>query len=211
MIAHNGYVQYGCGMSAPASWTNFDASPTPRLQRIPVVGWVVSKFRPTFPKGIHYGDIVKGLPIAEGSCDAIYCSHVLEHLALDDLRTALRHTFRYLKPGGVFRSVQPDLEFMARAYVSSTEERPAITFLQQTILGFPSRPRGLSGFIKENLGNSRHLWLWDERTLAAELRDVGFTEIRRAQYQDSPDPRFRDVEEITRWENCLGMECKRPA
>ncbi len=32
------YVQYGCGLSAPAGWNNYDASPTLRLQKLPVVG-----------------------------------------------------------------------------------------------------------------------------------------------------------------------------
>src|SRR5262245_22988509 len=30
------YVQYGCGLSAPDDWLNFDASPTLWLQLIPV-------------------------------------------------------------------------------------------------------------------------------------------------------------------------------
>jgi hypothetical protein len=27
---------------------------------------------------------------------------------------------------------------------------------------------------------------------------------------DNPDPHFADVEDAGRWENCLGMECRRP-
>ena len=29
------YVQYGCGINAPQSWINFDASPNLRLERLP--------------------------------------------------------------------------------------------------------------------------------------------------------------------------------
>src|SRR5262249_16855882 len=107
-------VQYGCGTSTAEGWRNFDASPTLRFERIPVVGRLYSKNGARFPGNAEYGDIVKGLPIADGSCDAVYCSHVLEHLALDDLHVALANTLRIVKPGGVFRLVVPDLEVLAR-------------------------------------------------------------------------------------------------
>ena len=32
------YVQYGCGLSAPNEWINFDVSPTLRIQKIPIIG-----------------------------------------------------------------------------------------------------------------------------------------------------------------------------
>ena len=41
----------------------------------------------------EYGDIINGLPLPEKSCKAIYCSHFLEHLSLQDFRTALKNTF----------------------------------------------------------------------------------------------------------------------
>ena len=43
------YVQYGCGLSAPHEWLNFDASPILRLQKLPLLGQLVGgpKFPPT--------------------------------------------------------------------------------------------------------------------------------------------------------------------
>jgi hypothetical protein len=32
------YVQYGCGWSAPKEWVNYDASPTLKWERIPILG-----------------------------------------------------------------------------------------------------------------------------------------------------------------------------
>src|SRR5271154_2334251 len=83
------YVQYGCGFSAPAQWTNFDASLTLRLERVPLLGGVAAGKNGRFPSNVLYGDIVRGLPVAARSCHAIYCSHVLEHLSLNDFRAAL--------------------------------------------------------------------------------------------------------------------------
>lgn len=208
-MQHNGYVQYGCGLCASASWTNFDASATLRLQRIPVLGALLTRGGPTFPENVYYGDIVRGLPIAPSSCKAIYCSHVLEHLSLEDLRKALLHTCELLKPGGVFRCVVPDLEVLARSYLASPTEQPAIQFMEESYLGYQQRPRRLGEVLREWLGNSRHLWMWDYGSLAVELRRVGFTDIRRASFGDALDPRFQDVEDPGRWENCLGVECRK--
>src|SRR5215467_954787 len=115
------YVQYGCGLSCPAGWVNFDASPTLRLQRLAVIGRLFGKAAPRFPEGIRYGDILNGLPVADGTADGVYASHVLEHLSLADCAAALRNTFRLLRPGGIFRLVIPDLEARARKYLERFE------------------------------------------------------------------------------------------
>ncbi|MCB0428967.1 MAG: hypothetical protein KDD54_02555 [Flavobacteriales bacterium] len=79
-VANNAgaYVQYGCGLSAPEKWLNFDASPTLRIQKIPVLGQILrKKLNVVFPDNVIYGDIVKGLPIEVDSCEGVYCSHVV--------------------------------------------------------------------------------------------------------------------------------------
>lgn len=83
------YVQYSCAWCAPAGWTNFDASPTLRFERLPIIGNLYTKNENRFPENVEYGDIVKGLPVPDDSCKGIYCSHVLEHLSLSDFRVAL--------------------------------------------------------------------------------------------------------------------------
>ncbi len=52
--------------------------------------------------------------------------------------------------------------------------------------------------------------MWDYKALAQELRDAGFVNIRRATFNDSADPRFKEVEDQGRWADCLGVECNRP-
>ena len=204
------YMQYGCGLSAPASWRNFDSSPTLRLQRIPLAG---SLFRggsfPGFPDTVEFGDIVRGLPVPSASCRIVYCSHVLEHLALDDLRTALSRTRTYLEPGGTFRFVLPDLEFLARTYLAAGGPLAAVTFVKEMNLGRERQARGLRGLAREGLGSTPHKWMWDYPSVRAELESAGFREIRRAQFGDNPEPKLRDVEDPDRWTHCLGIECVR--
>jgi SAM-dependent methyltransferase len=204
-------VQYGCGLSAPSSWVNFDASPTLRLQRLPGVGRLFRRpGLPAFPPNVRYGDIVRGLPIPLAACDAVYCSHVLEHLALEEFRVALANTFKILKPGGVFRLVLPDLEFAVRQYVDSPEPDAAVRLIRDTGLGSLTRSRSPLRALRDWMGGSRHLWMWDYKSLARELEQQGFTAIRRAEWGDSKLPAFSDVEDESRWHLALGIQASRP-
>lgn len=204
------YVQYGCGLSAPSKWKNFDSSPTLYAEKLPLIGHFLSKGKPLFPQNVEYGDIVKGLPVPLISCSAIYCSHVLEHLSLDGCRTALKNTHKILKPGGTFRFVLPDLEHYARQYINDSSSEAALTFMKSTYLGKEFRNRNIKDFIYSLFSNSSHLWMWDYKSLYPEIKRAGFTEIRKAYFGDSSDIMFRDVENKERWVDCLGVECKKP-
>jgi hypothetical protein len=202
------WIQFGCGLDAPAEWRNFDSSPTLRLQRLPVLGALVPAGpHGRFPANVEYGDVVRGLPVAAGSAKALYCSHVLEHLALEDLRKALRNCYSLLCDGGIFRLVLPDLETHIVDYTQDSSPSASHTFMKATMLGRENRRRGLSAFIREWLGNANHLWMWDYKALAAELEAAGFRGIRRASFGDSAEPAFRLVESADRWNRALGIEC----
>jgi len=203
------FVQYGCGWCAPCDWKNFDASPTLRFERIPLLGRLYTKNKTRFPENVEYGNIVYGLPIADNSCTAVYCSHILEHLALEDLRLALKNTYKILAPGGVFRLVMPDIEFMISTYIADPTPQAAMNFMRNSFLGREKRFRGLRGLAYLWLNNSQHLWLWDYRSITVELQNAGFQNIRRAYFDDSPIAAFQSVESYDRWVNCLGVECER--
>lgn len=207
------YVQYGCGLSAPKEWTNFDVSPTLRIQKIPVLGTILkSKLNTTFPTTVLYGDIIKSLPIDENSCDGLYCSHTLEHLSLQDFRQALINSFKVLKKGGIFRCIVPDLEFAARSYIKDLDNGDnlaSLNFIDNTMLGIKERPRGLKDYLSSFFGNSHHLWMWDKNSLSEELKNVGFTQIRVCKFHDSEDEMFKYVEDIGRFENAVAIECRK--
>ncbi len=207
------YVQYGCGLSAPKEWMNFDVSPTLRIQKIPVIGFLLrNKLNTTFPTNVLYGDITKGLPVQPNSCNGLYCSHTLEHLSLNDFRKALVNSFLILKPGGIFRCIVPDLEFSARQYVTQLdrgEKSPSISFIEETLLGINEKPRGLIGLIKSYFGNSHHLWMWDRYSLSEELKKAGFKEIRECKFNDSQDEMFVYVEAEGRFRDAVALECRK--
>jgi len=203
------YVQYGCGWCAPSAWENFDASPTLRFERIPLLGKIYTKNKNRFPVNVKYGDIVRGLPILADSCSAVYCSHVLEHLALQDFRVALLNTYKIVMPGGTYRLVLPDLEYLIGNYIRDLSKDAAINFMSTTLLGKETRPKGFKGMVFDWFGNSAHLWMWDFKSIEFELQKVGFKNIRRANFGDSSEMMFHDVEVSERWENCLGIECRK--
>jgi predicted SAM-dependent methyltransferase len=177
---------------------------------LPLIGHLHTRNQSRFPDNVEYGDIVRGLPVPAASCKGVYCSHVLEHLSLADLRIALRKTREILRPKGVFRLVLPDLEHSVRQYIDNPSGDAAIEFMRETFLGHESRTRGFRGLLASWLGNSRHLWMWDYKSMQRELESAGFGDVRRASFGDSFDPVFMTVEDQGRWENCLGVECRNP-
>jgi SAM-dependent methyltransferase len=197
-------------MCAPQDWENFDASPTVRFERVPFFGRLYTKNATRFPPNVRHGDIVAGLPVPEASCDGVYCSHVLEHLSRDAARTAIRNTFALLRPGGRFRLVVPDLECLVRRYLEDPSPDACSHFMEKSMLGEKSRPRDLRGMSRALFGNSAHLWMWDYKGLAHELDAAGFTDIRRAVCGDSNDPMFALVESADRYEEAVGIDCRRP-
>lgn len=207
------YVYYGCGLTAPKEWTNFDVSPTLRIQRTPIVGTMLkNKLNITFPSNVLYGDIIKGLPIDENSCNGLYCSHTLEHLSLNDFRKAIINSHTILKKGGIFRCILPDLEFLARSYIEELDNgynKASINFMNNTLLGKKERLKGLKDFLSSFFGNSQHLWMWDNKSISEELMNVGFSQIRTCRFNDCEDEMFKYVENRERFENSVAIECRK--
>jgi SAM-dependent methyltransferase len=95
------YLNVGCGDTYFEEWTNADLNPGKNVQRI---------------------DLRRPLPFPDDCFDAIYSSHVLEHLLRKDAETLLRDILRKLKPGGTVRIVVPDLEGICRLYLQYLDE-----------------------------------------------------------------------------------------
>ena len=217
------YVHYGCGYCAPDGWLNFDCSPTLRIERMPVLGRLLGRLSGNterFPAHVRYGDICRGLPVPEGLVQAVYASHILEHLSLQDCRIAIANTYRMLQPGGVFRLIVPDLLERARRYVAAADAHSAEAsgmFMHSTYLGAESRPRSALGHLRRMVGNSSHLWMWDEHAMGAELARVGFVAIRRCALGDADDRMFDRVEHPDRFHDQefdipeVAMEARKPA
>lgn len=204
------HAQYGCGFSNPQGWLNFDASPTLRIQKTPIIGSILkSRLNVLFPENIKYGDILKGLPLDENSMQGMYCSHILEHLSFYDCKLAVKNSYKYLKPGGIFRCVVPDIEYMARKYITELDqnlEDAGNIFIRETLMGVEKRNRGLKSILTSSFGNSHHLWMWDKKTLSSVLYECGFNQVRVCKFNDSSDELFKLVEDSSRFDNAVSLE-----
>jgi len=94
-------LNLGCGRRTHPAWVNVDHLPLrPGVQRV---------------------DLRRPLPFAGASFDAVYASHVLEHLEPAEGSFLLAEMRRVLRPGGIARLVVPDLERSARGYLEALE------------------------------------------------------------------------------------------
>ena len=94
-------LNFGCGEITHPAWTNLDASPVS-------------------PDVIAH-DLRRRFPFADGTFDAVYGSHVLEHLEPAAAEKLLEDCFRILRPRGIVRIAVPDLESIVRLYASSLQ------------------------------------------------------------------------------------------
>jgi predicted SAM-dependent methyltransferase len=200
------YLQYGAGYAGPTSWVNYDAHPMIILEKIPFVKSIVKKRgKFAFAKNIKYGNIVKGFKAYENRCEAVYCSHVLEHLTFEEFQIAIQNTHKLLKKGGIFRLVMPDLEDMCKQYLEhKNDPNRAINFVRNSGLGYEKK--GLRHRVKQMVMYSSHLWLWDYQSTEKILKEIGFKTVRRCEYHDSKLKAFEEVENIDRFRNAIAIE-----
>ena len=91
-----------------------------RLASVPGVRYVTCDLDPA---GVDVGADITAMPFAEGSFDAIVCSHVLEHVADD--RAAMGELRRALRPGGWALVMVPIDAARARTYEDPHHTTPA--------------------------------------------------------------------------------------
>ena len=82
--------------------------------------WVNIDVKSNNPNVIEH-NILKGLPFSDKKFDAVYSSHLLEHIDPEQGLAFLREAFRVLKKGGIARIVVPDLETIARLYLEKLD------------------------------------------------------------------------------------------
>lgn len=91
-------------------------------------GWINLDYPSDWYKNAQMGheivpyDIRKDeIPFLDNSVDAIYCSHVIEHIENVHIERMFRECFRILKKGGVIRIACPDAEFLYQATLANKD------------------------------------------------------------------------------------------
>lgn len=204
-------LHLGCGPVTPESWLNVDGSWSARLARYPVLHKTAlalagrkSGFKST---GRIFGhDLRRPLPWPDASFTAVYASHLLEHMYLEEADRLLRECFRVLKPGGVVRMVVPDVDPLIRGYLGQPfpkwldnyekYDQPTDRFIRGLLMRDPERPRG-NVFVRvyDALYDFHsHKWMYNGTSLAAHLAKAGFTDVGVKGCHESRIPGIADVE-----------------
>ena len=85
--------------------------------RVPAPGWEILD-AVEGPHVDHLGNANDLSRFADGTFEALYASHVLEHFDYkDELGETLREWWRVLQPGGFLYVSVPDLEVLARLFI----------------------------------------------------------------------------------------------
>jgi len=143
-------------------------------------------------------NLAHGIPFGDGSVDAIFHEHLLEHIPLRAAAGLMDECFRVLKPGGILRIGVPDAGELLQSYVGDGEYLEAI---------HPGRPTRLLG-VQELFYWHRHTTMYDEETLALMFRAGGFPTPSKRKFGDTELDEAPDTER--RRAESLYMEAAKP-
>jgi SAM-dependent methyltransferase len=216
-------LNLGCGTKASSSldvmnvdWSLYLRVKKNRMLRaiVPLLvkGERLSRFN-SLPDNIMVHNLAKRLPFDSNSIDAVYHSHLLEHLDRYLAKTFLLEVKRVLKPGGIQRIVVPDLEKVCGAYVShisicenDTDEAGkhdsyVAAMIEQSVrreADGTSHQKPLRRFIENALlGDARrrgetHQWMYDRINLSTLLVSLGYKNPQLQKHNTSLIPNWNE-------------------
>ncbi|MGB0114690.1 MAG: methyltransferase domain-containing protein [Ilumatobacteraceae bacterium] len=161
------------------------------------------------PANVVVHDLRRPLPFPDGSVDAVYHSHVIEHIDRDQVDGFITECHRIIRSGGVLRIAVPDLERLAREYLASVEasadadlaarvahDDTVSALYEQSVRRDAFGTAGSGGnsvlqFVERvALGDARrrgetHQWMYDRVNLGALLEQNGFIDVSTRSFNDS--------------------------
>lgn len=178
-------LNIGCGRSPTPGWINYDNSPAVWIARSRPVAWVLARLGLVDRHGlafiefcrahrIRHADAARRIPHPDGTVDAIYSSHMLEHLDRVEARAFLAECRRVLRPAGILRLAVPDLRNAAYQYLRLHDADGFLRHLQFDL----DKPRSAAARLRRMLSGGRgHHWMYDRDSLLALVEGTGFAGI----------------------------------
>jgi ubiquinone/menaquinone biosynthesis C-methylase UbiE len=216
-------LHLGCGLNTPSGWINLDGSWNARLAKYPFIRKLLrtlhivpaSQLDIPWDPNTFIHDVRKPLPFQDNSFRAVYASHLLEHLYLEEAKRLLKECLRVLRPGGVLRMVVPDLRTIILEYMG---EKPfgnpmhdvepvsrADQLNWRLLLRTPEPPSGnlLYRLYTALYDFHLHKWIYDADSLIVYFKWAGFVNVQEMQFHQS---RIEGIEKIELPERVLNGE-----
>lgn len=212
-------LNLGCGLNTPDGYINLDGSWNAWLAKHPVLRNFFLSIH-VLPKNlcdiswnpdILIHDVRKTLPFQDNFFKAVYASHLLEHLYLEEANLFLRDCFRVLQNGGVLRIVVPDLRSIVLEYMGEkifNDEISVDTILsaadklnKRLLLRNPSPGKG--NFIYKIYTALKdfhsHKWMYDADSLIGYFKRSGFVDVQQMHLHESRIDGIESVEDAKRF------------
>jgi SAM-dependent methyltransferase len=158
-------LNIGSGQTSVPSWTNIDRSQNIMHGRVPAAKRMLVRVGLLNKDHMQPGDDMvrldtRKLPYADSSVEAIYSSHTLQHLYLQEAEQVLAECARVLKPGGILRLALPDVEQYARQLVGVGSEaaQDAGRNFNSQLHAYPEKRPTVSTRLGSAVGGRTHRW-----------------------------------------------------
>lgn len=214
-------LNLGCGVKTSDRAINIDWSINLRIANNRFLFWIANKVLSQersdrlrlIGNNVLVHDLSKGIPFADGSVDAVYHSHTLEHIDrdFDDPKrdaalSFIKDCYRVLKPGGILRVVVPDFERRCIAYIRnleacehdrsawSTQDLYVGKLVGQAAMKLLPNTKHEHPLIQRTelflLGDARargqtHQWEYDRFNLQHLLNLAGFEKVKQVDFKTS--------------------------
>jgi predicted SAM-dependent methyltransferase len=133
-------------------------------------------------------DLREPLPFSDASFALVYSEHFVEHLEYPtEAQQFFAESFRVLEPGGVFSVGVPDIEWPIEAYANDPKFNGWFEYVRTA---YPE-----SDFLKTRAElvnysfrqGTEHKFAWDFETMKHALQRVGFTNVKRREFDPALD------------------------
>lgn len=167
------------------------------------------QFDTEWPPSIKRVSLTRHFPWKEGSVDAIYSSHMLEHLTRHEANSVLANCFRALRPGGVIRLALPDLEVAVHEYLRMKQagKLDSADVLIESLYMVPEIEGSALHKLAIRFVHRPHKWMYDGDSIKQVLRTHGFVEIERCEFARGACP---DLAELENRPGSLFIEARKP-
>jgi predicted SAM-dependent methyltransferase len=172
-------MHLGCGNVVKPGWVNVDLNPAADLML----------------------DAREPMPLDDASFVHVYSEHFYEHFAYPrDITHLFREVHRILEPGGTHSFGVPDGEMVLRHYTTNEYADHAAAQLHWNPAWCKTQMDHVNYCLRQN---GEHRWYYDEETMRQLLEGVGFTAVKRRDFDAEQDQERRRV-------GTMYMQCEKP-